>query len=98
VEAALLHVDERSGRLTRERLLLWGGIVGQNLPTLRPATLPVAPGDTIVFATDGVRSEFVDEVDLAASVGSIANRILAKHATGSDDALVLVARYRGGTA
>src|SRR5262245_39710440 len=46
---------------SRELLLLRGGVVGVHLPALTGAIVPIARGDTLVFATDGVRSEFLDE-------------------------------------
>jgi hypothetical protein len=54
----------------------------------------IAPGDTIVFTTDGVRSESIDILDRRAKPQANAERILAVGSTRRDDALVLVARYR----
>jgi phosphoserine phosphatase RsbX len=52
-------------------------------------------GDTIIFATDGVQRNFVDSLAPHDSAQQLADRILAHHSKGSDDALVLVARYKG---
>ena len=38
--------------------MLRGGVVGYSLPALRIATLSVAPGDTLIFATDGIGGSF----------------------------------------
>jgi negative regulator of sigma-B (phosphoserine phosphatase) len=96
VESLLLRSAPGPGRPPRERLRLWGGVVGHNLPRLRPATLPINPGDTVVLATDGLRSSFVDDLRAAQAESEIVASVLAAHATGTDDALVLAARYRGG--
>jgi negative regulator of sigma-B (phosphoserine phosphatase) len=94
VEGVLLRAQ--GGHARRERLLLWGGIVGQTLPRLRPATLPVSPGDTLLLATDGIQADSLDDIPAGRAVEDIAGRVLARHARGTDDALVLVARRRGG--
>lgn len=74
---------------------LQGGIVGYHLPTLRASTVPISPGDVLTMATDGIRSGFADEVSPRGSPRDIADAILARHARGTDDALVLVARIVG---
>jgi phosphoserine phosphatase RsbX len=94
VEGLLLCTDP-TGRPRREVLLLRGGVVGSQLPPLHASLLPVARGDTLIFATDGVRSSFLTEPVLTEPPQQVANRILARHGKGTDDALVLVARYLG---
>jgi negative regulator of sigma-B (phosphoserine phosphatase) len=79
-------------------LLVRGGLVGHQLPTIEAAQLIVSRGDTLIFATDGVRGDFADAAWTRGSSQAAANRILAAHATGTDDALVLVARYLGDDA
>lgn len=78
-----------------ESLLLHTGIVGHELPRLIPQTVSLARGDLLIFATDGIRREFADDLMPRGSCREIADRILRQHALGSDDALVLVARYLG---
>jgi len=80
----------------RESLLLRGGVVGGNLPALGARSIPVMRGDTLILATDGVRSDFASE-HLAHDdpPQQLADRILARWGTKTDDALVLVARYAG---
>jgi serine phosphatase RsbU (regulator of sigma subunit) len=94
VEGVLLRrpgaIDDK-----RERLLVWGGVVGHTMPSARAATLSVAPGDVLAFATDGIASSFADDLHAGEDVDQAAARVLAKHSTTKDDALVLVARYRG---
>lgn len=77
----------------RESLLLHNGVVGYSLPTLRPSVLPITHGDTLVFATDGVRSRFMVTPTLGTSPQHTADRILSTFGTRTDDALVLVVRY-----
>ncbi len=78
-----------------ESILLHGGVVGYQLPQLRPAVMPVAVGDLLIFATDGIHADFLDRLDVRGAPQEIADRVLARHAKESDDALVVVARYRG---
>lgn len=88
----LLRASARAGR-AREALFLRGGVVGYRLPSLHPAEVPVEHGDTLIFATDGVRSGFADELILDDTPQRIAERILAAYGKDTDDALVLVVRY-----
>jgi len=79
----------------RESVLLRGGVVGYEIPPLRPATHRVAAGDTLVLATDGIRSAFAEGLDVAVPPREMAGGVLARHAKDTDDALVLVARWLG---
>ena len=76
-----------------ESLLLRGGIVGIQLPPLSASIIPVMPGDTLIFVTDGIRPDFADKLNLRDPPQELADRILAQHGKGTDDALVLIARY-----
>lgn len=91
VAGVLIHAagGDREGLITR------GGVVGFNLPPLRSVTLPVARGDTLILATDGIRSSFADDLSPGGSPQRIAQEALDRHWRGTDDALVLVARYLG---
>jgi hypothetical protein len=40
----------------REALFLRGGVMGYQLPSLRPGVVPVHRGDVLVLATDGIGS------------------------------------------
>jgi len=86
-----------NGGSPREYLLLKPGVVGAHFPALEAAVLPVGPGDTLLFLTDGIRKDVLDAVRPGLSSQGIANRILRNHGKGTDDALVMVARYRGLT-
>jgi len=94
VEGVLLRADAAADP-PRENVLLRGGVVGCQLPTLHASILPVTRGDVLILATDGIRSGFVEDVTLSDPPQRIAEHILARRATGMDDALVLVARYLG---
>ncbi len=79
----------------REALLLRGGVVGYQLPPLRSSTLALYPGDTLIFATDGISGAFRQEALSSLNDDDAAQDILVRHAKDADDALVLVARYQG---
>jgi hypothetical protein len=79
----------------REALILRGGVVGYELPPLRASVLPIAPGDVVIFATDGIDTYFAKDSPFGRRPEEVANDILARHAKETDDALVLVARYIG---
>lgn len=111
VKGLLLRADAGASP-AHGSLLLHGGVVGYRLPSLRAAVVPVTRGDTLLFATDGIRSGFTEGLirsdsplrpldtlgTIQAQDGAqqIADRIFAQHSRGTDDALVLVVRYVGG--
>jgi serine phosphatase RsbU (regulator of sigma subunit) len=94
VEGTLFRAASNTAPV-REALLLRGGVVGYSLPKPRIATLAVAPGDTLIFATDGVAACFRHEAIEGGSVQDLATDILLRHGREIDDALVLAARYVG---
>ncbi len=77
---------------SREELLLRAGVVGAQLPPIRVTETSIAAHDTLVFATDGIRSGFADDLPLSRDPQEVASRILAQHGRQTDDALVVVAR------
>jgi negative regulator of sigma-B (phosphoserine phosphatase) len=94
VHGVLMRAGARKGSV-QEVLLLRGGVVGSQLPALQAAVLPIAKGDTLVFVTDGIRSEFVEGLSALESPQRAADKILKQHGRGNDDALVLVVRLTG---
>jgi len=76
----------------RESLVTTPGIVGSNLPALRPSSLQLDVGDTLVFATDGVDEMFENSVVPGMPVQRLAQHLLAAHGQQRDDCLVFVAR------
>jgi serine phosphatase RsbU (regulator of sigma subunit) len=98
VEGLLVRAESAASP-RRESLLLRGGVVGVHLPAIVAAILPVMRGDTLIFVTDGVRSDFaIEGFTHGESPQQLADRILAGWGTKTDDALVLVARYLGAAA
>lgn len=94
VEGRLLRADPEA-HPRQETLLLRGGVVGHQLPPLSASIIPVVPGDTLIFVTDGVHHEFAEHVTSGDPPQRTAEKILAEYGKGTDDALVLVARYAG---
>jgi negative regulator of sigma-B (phosphoserine phosphatase) len=94
VFGGLFRAEQGAPRRT-ETVGLRGGIVGYQLPRLHSGEMAIAPGDWLVLATDGVRVDFSEDVNLRCSPREVASRILARHGKGNDDALVLAACYRG---
>ena len=76
-------------------LLSQSGVVGDELPRLRPASLPLRRGDVLVLATDGIDGAFADDLIATGPCEQIAMRVLDSHARATDDALVVAARYLG---
>lgn len=89
----LLWFAGASGRAAQATLLPSAGIVGSELSRLRAEVIALTPGDTLVFATDGIDERFAQAHPNAAPPQRLADAILADHAKGTDDALVLVGRY-----
>jgi phosphoserine phosphatase RsbX len=94
VEGTLVRGDVRPVRRA-DSILLLGGVVGFQLPPLRPSTTFVETGDLLILTTDGIAAGYVPELEPAAGPQALADRILAEYARGGDDALVVVARYLG---
>jgi negative regulator of sigma-B (phosphoserine phosphatase) len=95
VDAVLYRADPLAERRS-ESIVVRGGVVGHRIPPLRAAEQRVARGDTLILVTDGIRSSFRDGLALERSPQEIAQGVLDRHGRGTDDALVLVARYLGG--
>ncbi len=94
VQGALMRNGARKGGV-QETLLLRAGVVGSQLPPLQAAVLPIARGDTLYFATDGVRNEFALSLSALENPQRAADRILEQYQSGADDGLVLVVRLTG---
>ncbi len=94
VEGILLRAD-RGADPCRQALLLRGGVVGYQMPELHASVVAVSPGDTLVFATDGIRGDFGLRLAPGGPPRQIADCILLEHGSSKDDALVLVVRFLG---
>jgi hypothetical protein len=97
VEGLLVHADPTS-RPRRRSLLVFGGVVGGSLAGIRTQAVPLHRGDVLIFATDGVRPDFGDDLELFGEPKAVAQRALNRWGRGTDDALVLVGRWLGGAA
>ncbi len=95
VEGTLLRADPAAATPPFEPLLLRRGVVGHNLPRILAAIVQVSPGDLLILATDGIQNGFPLEFPVAYPPQKVADRILARHAKKTDDALILVAKYKG---
>ncbi len=91
--SAMLVRSGQGDTARRESLLLRGGVVGFQLPPLSEEVVAVAPGDTLLIATDGVHPGFAEDLVLGPPPPELAQRILSVHLKGGDDALVLVAQF-----
>jgi len=94
VHGVLMRSDAKNGN-SQESLLLRAGVVGSQLPALQATVIPVAKGDTLFFATDGIRSDFLASLSARENPQRAADRILEQYRSGNDDALVLVTRITG---
>jgi len=94
VQGVLMRADAKNGN-AQESLLLRAGVVGSQLPALQGTVLPIAQGDTLFLATDGVRSDFSMALSARENPQRAADRILEHYGSRNDDALVLVARLTG---
>ncbi len=94
VEAVLFRAGSQA-KAPSERVVLRSGLVGFQLPDLRASTLSIAPGDSLVFATDGIGPGFTEGLPRSDSVQQTAEGILKRHFKGTDDALALVVHYLG---
>lgn len=92
VEGRLLRAQGTEGSRT-DSPVLFGGVLGWGLPTVRLTEVELAPGDTVVLATDGVKADFGSSMATGVNAQEQAERIFASHARGNDDALVVAVRW-----
>jgi phosphoserine phosphatase RsbX len=90
VDARLWH-PSAGGR--HDVALVFGGVLGYQMPRVRPNTLSLAPGDLLVMVTDGIDGSFPAALDGGGGAQAIAERIFAAHGKPTDDALALVVRF-----
>jgi hypothetical protein len=98
VEGLLVNAGDPAAHPQRSSLITRGGIIGSAMPPTRPWVIPVTRGDLLVFTTDGVQPVYRDAIpsDSRESPGTLAASLLTRFQKGTDDALVLVARYLAG--
>ncbi len=73
--------------------LVLGGVVGYNLPGVRPSRMDLLPGDAVAFATDGIDADYSSTLSPSLPAQRLAERILEVHSKGTDDALAAVVRF-----
>ncbi|HJV74527.1 MAG TPA: SpoIIE family protein phosphatase [Noviherbaspirillum sp.] len=95
VECMLLHANTPPGTKPSS-LLLRGGIVGDRLPPLHPATVPVRQGDLLLLATDGIASAFIRELRYPDNPQQLVNQLFSRYARDTDDALILGVQWNDG--
>jgi hypothetical protein len=76
----------------QENIMLFPGVVGHHLPSLRVVVTSLHPGDLVVLFSDGVRRDFLWAPIVRQAPDRMAETICASYHKGVDDALVLVAR------
>ena len=96
--AGVGNVDARLVRqgpeLREDVALVFGGVLGYRMPNVRTASMPLERGDLLVMITDGIDSAISPGLAGGGAAQTMADRIFAMHGRGSDDALVVVVRYR----
>jgi negative regulator of sigma-B (phosphoserine phosphatase) len=81
-------------RPRRESVVLLGGFLGDGAAGPRVVTLKLLAGDVLLFATDGLKPGFTDQVDTGLPVQTLADMLLHRYGRPNDDALVLAARWQ----
>ena len=94
VEARLVRGRATLGSRHDSALVL-GGVVGYNLPQIRPSLVDLHAGDAVAFATEGIESDYSNSLTPSLPAQRLAERILERHSKGTDDALAVVVRYKG---
>jgi serine/threonine protein phosphatase PrpC len=96
VDGIVLRVAT-SGTPAHERLALQPGVLGDNARTPRLQSTQMLAGDVLVFVTDGIVHSFADNLEslISSPAERIARHILEEYWRRTDDALVLVVRYKG---
>lgn len=92
VEAIFWHADPQNV-LRPKMVTLRRGVIGSRMPDLHESAMSLCPGDVLILFTDGIKMGTDITLRLDNPPQQIADSILAKYASGTDDALVLVIRY-----
>lgn len=89
------HVTEPDAYAT---IPLQPGVLGYRLPRLQATITPIAAGDLLILATDGIRKDFVQAFRADDRPDTIADYISSNYKKGDESSLVLAARYLGPAA
>jgi len=80
----------------RQAVIQHGGIVGYQMPKLPPIeSVKLVEGDRLCFATDGIKSSFMESITVRQPLETLAATVLEKFENVRDDALVLIAEFGG---
>ncbi len=93
VEGRLLRAA--AGLRATESPVLFGGVLGHQARRVRTSRVALERGDVLLLATDGVRADFSTGASVMGAAQAIAERVLRISARGTDDALVIAARWLG---
>jgi hypothetical protein len=93
VEARVVRAA--AGAIRGESPVLFGGVLGYQLRTVRASSVELAPGDLVLMATDGVRADFASGLTVGGDAQAVADRIMSRSAKQHDDALVVASRWLG---
>ena len=94
VDAAIVRAGgELAEKVTR--IVPRNGVLGLNAPRPLVSDQALKIGDVLVMATDGIESRFTSGLDVSGKPQKIAQDVMRRFGKTSDDALVLVARYKG---
>ena len=91
----ILVTPSRHGQGRKQYLTNCGGVVGYHLPPVRASAFEISAGDLLIFATDGIDEDFATRDIPHGPPYRVARAILDRHGKATDDALVLVLRWRG---
>lgn len=94
VEATLYRAAWGQGTPPSEGALLRGGVLGDQVPAPHASVIPVGTGDILVMASDGLRASPAPELAACSQLQHLADHLLDRNFKGTDDALVLVARFK----
>ena len=92
ISGILMRADGGT-RPTRVSLVPAAGFIGSEPIAAVSRVVALLPGDTIFLTSDGIRDGFADALTLPGTPQGLADHIMSRYAKGTDDALVLVARY-----
>jgi hypothetical protein len=93
IDGILLRASDKTGN-NREYLLTQNGVLGHHISHTKHARiLPLSENDTLIFTTDGIKTPFIEDLDIQRDPQELADDILEHHAKNTDDALALVVRY-----
>ncbi len=92
VEGLLVRGNAQK-RQRSENIILRGGVVGYELPSLKASLIPFAAGDMLIFTTDGVDRDYWDDVIVNDNPLEMVKKISRKYFKDTDDALIMALEF-----